>query len=55
MNPYHESSIDGGKHWSVTLRGGTAMRLIDVGGGANVGMLFYNPYNLLNDTTRPIR
>jgi uncharacterized protein len=53
MNPYHESSIDGGKHWSLTLRGGTAMRLIDVGGGANVGMLFYNPYNLLERYNAP--
>jgi uncharacterized protein len=53
MTPFHESSIDGGKHWSLTLRGGTAMRLIDVGGGANVGMLLYNPYNLLERYNAP--
>src|SRR5580698_2350147 len=53
MTPFHESSIDGGKHWSLTLRGGTAMRLTDVGGGANVGMLLYNPYNLLERYNAP--
>jgi uncharacterized protein len=44
---FHESLIEGGKHWSLTVRSGTALRLIDVNGGANAGMLFYNPYNLL--------
>jgi uncharacterized protein len=44
---FHESLIDGGKHWSLTVRGGTVLRLMDVNGGANAGMLFYNPYNLL--------
>ena len=43
----YQDEIDGGKHWSLTLRRGTILRLIDREGGANVGMLFYNPANLL--------
>ena len=50
---FHEALIEGGKHWSLTLRGGTLLRLIDVNGGANVGMLFYNPYNLLERYNAP--
>jgi urea carboxylase-associated protein 2 len=49
----HEASIEGGKHWSMMVRGGTVLRLIDATGGANVGMLFYNPYNLLERYNMP--
>ena len=50
---FHETSIEGGKHWSLTVRNGTVLRLIDANGGANVGMLFYNPYNLLERYNAP--
>ena len=50
---FHESLIEGGKHRSLTLRCGTVLRLIDSNGGANVGMLFYNPYNLLERYNAP--
>jgi len=53
MTPFHQATIDGGKHWSLALQAGTAMRLIDVTGGANVGMLFYNPRNLLERYNAP--
>jgi uncharacterized protein YcgI (DUF1989 family) len=43
---FHQASIAGGKHWSLTVRSGTVLRLVDPEGGANVGMLFYNPYNV---------
>jgi len=43
----YSTELQGGKHWSLTLRAGTALRLTDVEGGASVGMLFYNPANLL--------
>ena len=33
-------------HWSLRLRRGMQLRLTDVDGGANVGMLFYNPEDL---------
>jgi urea carboxylase-associated protein 2 len=40
-------------HWSLRMRRGTRLRLIDVDGGANVGMLFYNPENLLERYNAP--
>jgi len=39
-------TLPGGKHWSMIMRRHTRLRLTDVEGGANVGMLFYNPANL---------
>lgn len=56
MNPQdvlYEDAIPGGKHWSFTLRRGTVLRLIDTDGGANVGMLFYNPQNPLERYNAP--
>jgi urea carboxylase-associated protein 2 len=49
----YQDQFDGGKHWSFTLRRGTVLRLIDREGGANVGMLFYNPANLLERYNAP--
>lgn len=49
----HEDLIEGGKHWSYMVRRNTVMRLIDRDGGANVGMLFYNPSNLLERYNAP--
>ncbi|MEO8603982.1 MAG: DUF1989 domain-containing protein, partial [bacterium] len=49
----YEETIDGGKHWSFVLRRGTGMRLVDLEGGANVGMLFYNPSNPLERYNAP--
>jgi len=49
----YEDDIPGGAHWSFTLRRGTVLRLIDVAGGANVGMLFYNPSNPLERYNAP--
>lgn len=49
----HEERIDGGKHWSFVLRRGMGLRLIDVAGGANIGMLFYNPANPLERYNAP--
>ncbi|WP_370979444.1 urea amidolyase associated protein UAAP1 [Agaribacterium sp. ZY112] len=45
--------LPGGKHWSMRMRRGTRLRLIDQQGGANVGMLFYNPENLLERYNAP--
>ncbi len=45
--------IPPGGHWSLKLRRGTVLRLTDVDGGANVGMLFYNPENLLERYNAP--
>jgi len=49
----YSTELDGGKHWSLTLRRGTAMRLTDIQGGASAGMLFYNPHNLLERYNAP--
>ena len=40
---YYETVIPPGSHWSVNVRKGMQMKLTDLEGGANVGMLFYNP------------
>lgn len=39
----YEDSIPGGCHWSMIMRAGQQLTLVDELGGANVGMLFYNP------------
>ncbi len=52
-NILYQDTIPGGAHWSMELRKGTQLRLIDELGGANVGMLFYNPRNLLERYNAP--
>lgn len=37
----------------MRMRRGTSLRLVDLEGGANVGMLFYNPENLLERYNAP--
>jgi urea carboxylase-associated protein 2 len=37
-----EELVGGGAHWSGLLRRGSTLRLMDIGGGANVSMLLYN-------------
>lgn len=49
----YEDVIQGGKHWSFRLKRGTLLRLTDLEGGANVGMLFYSPENLLERYNAP--
>ncbi len=51
-DPY-ETVLGGGKHWSLAVRAGTLLRLTDIEGGANVGMLFYNPQNTLERYNAP--
>jgi len=49
----YTTEIAPGGHWSLRMRKGTLMRLTDLEGGANVGMLFYNPENLLERYNAP--
>ena len=49
----YRDELPGGKHWSMVLKRGTLLRLTDLEGGANVGMLFYNPTNLLERYNAP--
>ena len=51
--PDYQTTLSGGCHWSLRLRRGTKMRLTDLEGGANVGMLFYNPDNPLERYNAP--
>lgn len=49
----YEDEIAGGCHWSLLMRRGTILRLIDSEGGVNVGMLFYNPLDNLERYNAP--
>lgn len=40
----YQTIVPGASHWSFTARKGTQLTIKDINGGANVGMLFYNPY-----------
>ncbi|MBL1319499.1 MAG: urea carboxylase-associated family protein [Methylophaga sp.] len=50
---YYEDTLPGGAHWSMLIRKGTTLRLTDQQGGANVGMLFYNPNEKLERYNAP--
>ncbi|MBS0237343.1 MAG: urea carboxylase-associated family protein [Proteobacteria bacterium] len=52
-NLIYSDTLPGGKHWSLLMRRNTRLRLTDVEGGANIGMLFYNPQNLLERYNAP--
>ena len=52
-NILYEDVLPGGTHWSFTMRKGTVLRLTDQQGGANVGMLFYNPIDPLERYNAP--
>ena len=45
--------LPGASHWSMLIRRGRALRLTDLEGGANVGMLCYNPINHLERYNAP--
>ncbi len=49
----YNTQLPGNAHWSLEMRRGSLMRLTDIEGGANVGMLFYNPRNLLERYNAP--
>jgi urea carboxylase-associated protein 2 len=50
---FYTTTIPGNGHWSFEVRRGTYMKITDLEGGANVGMLFYNPRNLLERYNAP--
>ena len=53
MSVLYEDRLPGGTHWSMVLKRGVALKLVDVEGGANVGMMFYNPANTLERYNAP--
>ena len=48
-----EEHLPGGNHWSGRLRRGTALRLTDLQGGANMSALFYNAEQPLERYSMP--
>jgi len=48
----YKDTLPGGKHWSLTMRRGTLLKLTDVEGGANAGMLSYIG-DILDNTINP--
>jgi urea carboxylase-associated protein 2 len=48
-----EETVPGGNHWSGLLRRGSALRLTDLDGGANVSALFYNQEEKLERYNMP--
>lgn len=50
---FYTTTIPGNGHWSLEVRRGTFMKITDTEGGANLGMLFYNPRNLLERYNAP--
>jgi urea carboxylase-associated protein 2 len=53
QDPLYQTTLAGGCHWSLRLRRGTLMRLTDLEGDGNCGMLLYNPENLLERYNAP--
>ncbi|SBS38475.1 hypothetical protein MSP8887_03324 [Marinomonas spartinae] len=49
----YETIIPAASHWSLRVRRGMQMTLTDIEGNANVGMVFYNPENLLERYNAP--
>ncbi|MGB5280134.1 MAG: DUF1989 domain-containing protein, partial [Arenicellales bacterium] len=49
----YEDTIPGGAHWSMLMRQGMILRLVDREGGANAGMLFFNPTDHLERYNAP--
>ncbi|AKC86407.1 urea amidolyase associated protein UAAP1 [Pseudoxanthomonas suwonensis] len=51
--PLHRDVLAAGCHWSLEVRRGHVLRLVDVEGGANLGLLLYNPRNPLERLNLP--
>ena len=49
----YETRLSAGKHWSFQLRRGLLLRMKDMSGGGNVGMLLYNMHDLLERYNAP--
>lgn len=53
QDKFYQTTIPGASHWSTIIRKGTTMRLKDIEGGANLGMIFYNPFMLTEKYNAP--
>lgn len=52
-NILYQTTLPGAAHWSFVMRRGMQLRLTDVEGGGNVGMVFYNPTQLFERYNAP--
>lgn len=53
QNLLWEETIPGGAHWSFQMKRGSALRITDVEGGANLSVLFYNTEEKLERYNMP--
>jgi uncharacterized protein len=53
QNILWDEVIPGGNHWSGLIRRGTALRITDLGGGANLSALLYNAEDKLERYNMP--
>ncbi len=53
MTPITSDTLPGGKRGLLVMWRNSRLKLTDMEGGANVGMLFYNPTNLLERYNAP--
>ncbi len=49
----HTETVPGGRYWSLVIKRGFTLRLVDTEGRANVSMLLYSPHNLLERYNAP--
>ncbi len=52
-NSRYETTLPSGSHWSLVVRRGITLKLTDLNGGSNVGMLFFNPTQLTEKYNAP--
>ncbi len=52
-NTHYSTRMSVGKHWSLRLRRGLSLKISDLKGCANVGMVLYNSMNLLERYNAP--
>lgn len=51
--PVYAYTLPAASHWSLKIRKGLTLKLTDIDGGANLGMMLYNPENLLERYNAP--
>ncbi len=51
--PLYTFELPAASHWSLKIKRGLELTLTDITGGANLGMMFYNPENLLERYNAP--
>ena len=49
----YSTTLPGSAHWSLRVRRGMQLRFTDLDGGANLGLLMYNPEDLLERYNAP--